>query len=318
MLGVCLCALNAWALGRQAPASASPAPITLSAYNQEVTHWIEALETLKAHPENTAALLKRLPPDWQVTVGKTSVEVSTDWMRAGLSAAEQNPKNSPEISSRLLDRLRAMRREAQDLAAQPQSVDASARGKLNAILARPEFRGVHGPTWFDREAERVREWLDKWTSRLGMNLAHHRAAVSVFFWVLLLCSAAGLLGWMILQLLKRPGAQDFKLRAPDAPLPELHHQMAQAREAAARGDYRDAIRLAYWAAIEHLEERGLWTLDPTRTHREYLRLVRSDQPQREPLAVLTKLFEMAWYAARPSTNDDFQAVMTQLEKLGCA
>jgi Domain of unknown function (DUF4129) len=318
VLGVCVCALNALALGRQQSASVPATPFTLSAYTQQVNHWTQAVETLKAHPENAAELTKQLPPSWQVTAGTEHIEVSTDWLRTGLDAVEKSPKTSAEISNRLLKHLQSMQREAQDLAAEAQSIDASARVKLNAILARREFSGVHGPTWLDRQAERLRVWLAKWASRLGMNLAHHQAIVKVFFWVLLICGAAGLLGWMIRQLIGRTGAQDFPLQPPDTPILDKTQQMAQAREAAARGKYRDAIRLAYWATVERLGELGFWSLDPTRTHREYLRLVRSDQPQREPLAVLTRLFEIAWYAAQPSTQDDFQTVMAQLEKLGCA
>ena len=318
VLGACICGLSAVVLGQQKPAAVAAEALTLPAYAQEIDRWTQALELLKAHPENAAALREQLPPSWPVAVGAERIEVSTDWLQSGLDAVEKDPRTSAEAARRLLGHLQAMRREAQDLAVGTQGIDATARGKLNAILARREFRGVHGPTWFDRMVERLRAWLAKWTSRLGIKLAGHPAIATAVFWILLICGIGGLLAWMVRQLLERSGTQSFQLRAPETHILDSRQQMAQAREAAARGEYRDAIRLAYWAAIERLEELGLWSLDPTRTHREYLRLVRSDQPQREPLAVLTRQFELAWYAAQPSSADDFQTVMTQLEKLGCA
>ena len=91
-----------------------------------------------------------------------------------------------------------------------------------------------------------------------------------------------------------------------------------AQKSAAAGAYRDAIRLAYWAAIRRLGDAGLWTVDDARTHREYLRMVRRDQPQREPLTALTRQFELVWYAGAASSATDFESAMAKLEKLGCA
>ena len=51
--------------------------------------------------------------------------------------------------------------------------------------------------------------------------------------------------------------------------------MAEAREAALRGNWRDAIHLSYWAGISFLEIAGMWRPDRARTPREYLRLLPS-------------------------------------------
>jgi hypothetical protein len=91
-----------------------------------------------------------------------------------------------------------------------------------------------------------------------------------------------------------------------------------ARRSAARGDYREAIRLAYWACIYRLEDLGIWKVDQTRTHREYLSLLNPAQPEWGPLSVVTRQFEFAWYAGRPSSERDFEATLTELEALGCA
>jgi hypothetical protein len=91
----------------------------------------------------------------------------------------------------------------------------------------------------------------------------------------------------------------------------------EAREAASRREYREAIRLAYLAAIFRLADLKFWKVDPTRTHREYLRLVRRDQTEHEPLALLTQQFELAWYGVHPVTQVDFNSAIQLIERLGC-
>lgn len=251
-------------------------------------------------------------------MGSERVEVSTGWLRAGLDGIEKDPKTSAASATRLLTHLDALGHGAQDLAGLPGSTDASVRERLKAILARPEFRGVHGPTWFDRLLDRFGAWLDRWVNRFHFRISGHWVIANLALWILLIIGAGSLLAWMATQLLSRSGAQRLDLRLPEEPGAHTWQQMAgEARRAAAAAEYRDAIRLAYWAAICHLDKLGLWTVDHTRTHREHLRLVRSDQPAREPLATLTRQFELAWYAARPVSAKDFESAMCQLEKLGC-
>jgi Domain of unknown function (DUF4129) len=305
------------AFGQQ-KAGSSP-PLSLSAYAAEMGRWSQALQGLKDHPEKAATLQKQLPPSWPVMTGSARVEVSTDWLRAGLEGIAKNPKTSAASATRLLAHLEALGSAARDLEQAPEGTDASAREKLKAILARPEFRAVHGPTWFDHLLDRLGAWLGRWMKRLSFRISGHRVISNLALWILLIAGAGALLTWMVARLLDRSGAQRLDLPLPQEPGVRAWQQVAsEARRAAAAAEYRDAIRLAYWAAIYHLDELGLWTVDHTRTHREHLRLVRFDQPQREPLAALTRQFELAWYAAQPASANDFESAVGQLEKLGCA
>ncbi len=63
--------------------------------------------------------------------------------------------------------------------------------------------------------------------------------------------------------------------------------MADAREAAAHGLWREAIHFLYWAVISRLESKRLWPADRARTPREYLALVAPDDPRKPGLASLT-------------------------------
>jgi hypothetical protein len=92
--------------------------------------------------------------------------------------------------------------------------------------------------------------------------------------------------------------------------------LAEARAAAAKGEWRDAIHLAYWAGISFLERQGMWKPDKARTPREYLRLLGTNE-YRETLNALTRIFELAWYANRGASERSFSETLQELEKLGC-
>ncbi|MEJ2009299.1 MAG: DUF4129 domain-containing protein [Acidobacteriota bacterium] len=316
---VCICGLCAIAFGQQKPAPVAPKPLSLPAYTVEIDRWVSNLDKLKLHPENAAALREQLPPSWPVTMGSERIEVPTGWLRTGLNDMQKDPKADSKDANRLISHLQAMKREARNLGESSAQDDASAHEKLNEILAMREFSGVHGPTWFDHLLQRIRRWLVKWVERLDSKTGSHQGIADFIFWVVLIFGGGGLLFWMVQRLLQGPGSRSLELRAPVAEAASSWEQLTrEARRAAGLGEYRDAIRLAYWAAICRLDDVGLWTVDHTRTHREYLRLVKPDQPLHEPLATLTRQFEMAWYAARPSSANDFESAMSQLERLGCA
>ncbi len=305
--------VTGFAAAKSPPAPALP--LNLAAYTAELARWDVALSRWHDHPEETRSLRQQLPPVWTVVSDGQRFEVSTDWLFAGLETLEKNPKAPPRL---LQARIEAMRREAAEFARTSARADAPVRQKLNEILARREFRSVHGPTLLDQLRERAIGWLSDLLEWLAGRMAGHLLMTRVSFWVFLLLAGGTLLVWMVRRLLQRPATLALGLTSA-VPAAATWQEMArQAREAAERADFREAIRFAYWSGIYRLEELGLWTVDRTRTHREYLRLIGRDRPQREPLAALTRQFELAWYAAQPSSADDFQSVMTHVEQLGCA
>ena len=144
--------------------------------------------------------------------------------------------------------------------------DISARrSALNSILAQREFNDVHGPTRMDR----LKRWMLERIFR-------------------------------VLRRLFRPSARDLPVSAKEWTI-----WLSEARAAAARGDWRDAIHLAYWAGISFLEREGFWKPDRARTPREYLHLISPQNEQRETLTALTRIFELAWYAKRESSEQTF-------------
>jgi hypothetical protein len=96
----------------------------------------------------------------------------------------------------------------------------------------------------------------------------------------------------------------------------MEQWLNEAREAASRGEYRVAVRLAYWGAISGLERSGVWKPDRARTPREYLKLARGSRYE-PTLHPLTRDFERVWYAKQPATEADFLACIARVEELGC-
>jgi hypothetical protein len=78
--------------------------------------------------------------------------------------------------------------------------------------------------------------------------------------------------------------------------------LADARRAAAAGQWREAIHFVYWAAISRLESKRLWPADRARTPREYLALVAAEDPRRAGLATLTGSFERS-LVRRPAAGE---------------
>jgi hypothetical protein len=93
--------------------------------------------------------------------------------------------------------------------------------------------------------------------------------------------------------------------------------LAEAREKAGAGQWRDAIRLGFWAAVSRLESDGVWRPDKARTPREYLNAIPASSQNKSSFAAVTKTFEAAWYGGRPASAGDFDQFISELEKLGC-
>ncbi len=68
--------------------------------------------------------------------------------------------------------------------------------------------------------------------------------------------------------------------------------------AAARGDYRRAVRLFYLKALRELADRNLIVWRREKTNHDYVAELRRS-PLRRPFSELTYLFEHIWYGAFP-------------------
>jgi hypothetical protein len=138
-----------------------------------------------------------------------------------------------------------------------------------------------------------------------------------FVYALIAAAALALLYLVYVGILRNPDFEGVVPRDLPVSAKEWTIWLSEARAAAARGDWRGAIHLAYWAGISFLEREGFWKPDRARTPREYLHLISPQNERRETLTALTRIFELAWYAKRESTEQTFAQTLAELEKLGC-
>lgn len=186
---------------------------------------------------------------------------------------------------------------------------ASQRAVLNQVLAEREFRNLKKADQGPSPLEKFGNWLNNFFEWLGGK--HVRAAWvgRALIWGFLLMVGVGLV-WTLLQMERR-----WRVRLipeSDGPAPtaasarDWQLWLKDAREAAAHGEWREAIHFMYWAAISRLEAKKLWPADRARTPREYLALVAGDDPRKTGLGALTQEFEWTWYGGRAAEEEDYR------------
>jgi hypothetical protein len=264
--------------------------------------------------------LENLPASWHVHTEHGDFEISTEGL--GRDVRRYRTDSTSANASAIRTRIGSLRREIDGFEGAPPDFSAQ-RDALSAILARREFSDVHGTTWTDR----LKRWIFEKVAWIFEKL--YRALARLFgfsaipnvgkYFVYGLIGAAGLalLYLVYRSIFRNPEFEEVIPTDLPVSAKEWTIWLAEARAAAARGDWRDAVHLAYWAGISFLEREGFWKPDRARTPREYLRLMSGQSEPRDTLTSLTRIFELAWYAKRDVSEQTFSETLTELEKLGC-
>jgi hypothetical protein len=308
------------ALAGQSANSDSPVLLDLQGYTAALGRWLAAASRLRLHPDEAVALRQHLPDHWTVAVEGQRFQVSTKWLGALLDQLATNPSSATENSEEMVSRLESMRQDAQALAQISEPNLQSARPKLENILKRREFRAVRAPNEMESLWDRLVDWVWSFIGNLLRRAGSHPAVTTAFLWGVVIAVSLIFLGWLIYSLNHLSLANLSHRPAPlpaegVAPPGSWREWVEQARAAASRGDYREAIRIIYGAAVRRIEEAGTWQVDPSRTHREYVRLLPADSTQRPPLLAITTCFERVWYGNAQASSVDYEVVLAELELL---
>ena len=303
---VCLFARLAWA-------GSGESVMSTADYRATLYQLSSATQQLDSSGNPTPKTLRNLPQGWHVRTEHGDFEISAEGLRRDVRRydANKNVTTATAIRTRiqsLSDALDGFEKPPADVSAQ--------RADLNSILSRPEFRDVHGPSWLDRFKEWVLSLVLRALRRL-FNTAAIPAVGKVFVYGIM---AVAILALAYLVYRNIVWGTDFAAITPTdlaVSAKEWALWLAEARAAAAKGEWRSGIHLAYWAGISFLERQGFWKPDRARTPREYLRLLPSPNQHREALTALTRIFELAWYAKRDANERTFSETIAELEKLGC-
>ncbi|MGA9473590.1 MAG: DUF4129 domain-containing protein [Terriglobales bacterium] len=287
--------------------------LTVAEYHAALDQLLEATQQLDSSGRETPSALRNLPPSWRVHTEQQDFEISTEGLRRDIHQFQEEKNSTTAIAIRT--RIQGLRNDLDGFDASPADVSGS-RAHLAAILARPEFRDVTGPTFLDRLAQKMVAAILNLLERLFRSSAI--PTISRIFVYTFIALAVLMLGFLAYRQIKSAGAQESAVPT-DLPISAKSWALwlADARAAAAQNNWREAIHFGYWAGISFLEHQGTWRPDRARTPREYLRLLSKSSEHRETLAALTRIFELTWYAKREADAGAFAQTMQALERLGC-
>ncbi len=290
--------------------------LTLDAYKAELQRWSERVAATNGDAQAMQQLRADLPSVLLVvTSDGRRFEVGTGWLNAALGDIVTAKADRAVIVHEIQERLRALQQQADEFR-QPSTIE-DVRGQLESILARREFRRVQGPSVFEVWRDKISLWIFRALNRIFRKIPSDTQLGQVFVWLVIAAGMAALAIWLK-RMPGRESAESHREPIPFAPSARSwRNWLADARQAAQEARWRDAVHLAYWAGISHLEESGAWVPDHARTPREYLRLLPALSDKRPVLTALTKKFEIIWYGHRDAGADDFGEAVSRLEQLGC-
>jgi hypothetical protein len=288
--------------------------LDVRSYESELDRIAESIK----HPEQIPELRKSLPRAWPVQVGDKSIQVPTDWLASDLKKLEGDPGKYASVSREVTSRLGAMRKAAEGLergTASPVNPDA-AHTQLDRILSGREFGAAQGPSQLDLLKARIARWLTEQIYKLLQRLHLGAKAGNALAWIIVGLAFVALSYWVWKALSPTTGRRETRAEAAT----ESDDPREWARDALAaadRGDYREAVHCAYWAAVVHLETLGVLKRDRARTPRESLRLLDPHPNEQNLLREFTRRFELIWYGYRPASASDWSEARSHLEKMGC-
>jgi hypothetical protein len=304
------------AVGQEHRPSQSNPELDLSAYEAELDYYAILIQSAKGHPGEISRLRVSLPSAWIVDADSRKLTVSTESLDAALAELQLHPEKSDSLSRDALVRVATMRESAIALEKVPAFSGASAQNRLTTILQRREFSGPGGPSPLERWEARAGRWIGEkilWllqSIHVGANTGNFLAWTVIAIAFILLCYWAYRILPRSARRINLPAVNPF-------PLVRARQWANEASAAAQRGEYREAVHCAYWAAVSRLEDLNLLPHDQARTPRESLRMLGSHPDQQDPLRELTRDFELIWYGNRPASATDWSSARVQLERMGC-
>jgi hypothetical protein len=260
------------------------------------------------------------PEDERVGVGTPEAfEMHWGWLRTALEISKTaKPEDRARYMREAQAQLEAMERETGPASAPPHDEFAKARSAANDVLRAPEFAGDGSPTWLSRKFAQLQNMIARFFD--GVNDLGSAAPWlgKLLEWLLFVSAAVGLLVFLLRTLAR----QRLRLALGEAAAVATAWdreatgwaQLAEAHAAAA--EWREAVHCLYWAAIVLLESRRAWRHNPTRTPREYVRLLKPGSARQQGLRGLTQSFERIWYGQQEATAEDYlhaQSCFLQLE-----
>lgn len=204
-------------------------------------------------------------------------------------------------------------------------LDAAANEPVEARLAQLEV--VRQRLALDRPSfwQRIWRWISDFVDALlpdrlprgGANAA--RLGSRLLVWSIVL--SGGLLVVFVLSYWLRGFVGGIlwdraQRRVQDSALPQTSLEARNRAQAlAGGGNYREAVRQLYLAAVLHLDEIGLLQLQRDQTNREVLAQLPADLPIRRQFEPVVDTFDRVWYGLREPDQSTFDAYRRSIDTL---
>jgi Domain of unknown function (DUF4129) len=315
-------------LAQTAPSSAIPkelGPYGSASFASELGRIHDSIAKSVGNARDIDAIRAQLPASWKIDTPEGQYEISSGPLRLllechGCDSAKL--RSQVEEAGGWIDTLAA---HVKSYAAPEIIGESAARLELNRIMQRREFAPVRPPSKWDLLRQRINEWLVRLIQKFLRGIGAHGTGVEVFFWLVFLVVVGCLALLLVRFWIDRARREELQNVGAVSVHVTWQECVRAARDAARRGDFREAVHAVYWAGITCLEDEGAIAQDRTRTPREHLRLFAEKAAAKEPpasrrvacLAELTARVERVWYGNNPAGVQDFEACMNQAEELGC-
>ncbi len=283
------------------------------------------LDTARKSTDGLHTYRESLPDAWSVDTGGHHYDVPTDLLASQIEKAEKQPEFRRQEMEHAQAYLDALAAETASLSGRAPLQTDSARSKLNAILARPEYNHTRPQSAWQKLKERISDALWNAVERILRHIGGGASLGRILLWMAV-CGAALFIAYFIFrQWFRAARTQEMALQAASAPSRSWQEWIFAARGAASHGDYRMAVHCAYWAGIARLQDLGSLAPDRAKTPREYLRALTKSklilpetlEMRHQALSLLTARLEKIWYGYQIATEADFHDSIAQLETLGC-
>jgi hypothetical protein len=294
----------------------SLASISEAEYGARLTRLQTLVEVCRQRPAECDPA--KVGEDVAVQQAGSSFEARWGWLREAFDAAKDaHDANRAEVLRKAAERLAEDAASGATAAAFARVPEA--RGKIDQILSRAEFRHATPDSAMQRAVAAAMLWLNNLIGGAVERMPDSRWLVPAIEWGSLGLAAAALLVWAWRSsqqqrlAIARPRAEDAAVWQR-----ESDDWAGRARMEAAKGEWREAVHCLYWSAIVLLEGRSAWRQNRARTPREYVALLEAGSVRRGALGALTGIFERIWYGIRPASEGDYERARALLDELRVA
>ncbi|MBV8194204.1 MAG: DUF4129 domain-containing protein [Candidatus Dormibacteraeota bacterium] len=184
---------------------------------------------------------------------------------------------------------------------------SQARSQLSQVYTAPVFAGLDRqppPSLLDQ----IGQWLGSLLQRVGGALG---TGGSILVGAVLALALIAIAWWRLRGIVAGRAARMAMEPAGDTDDPGREWTLAG--RAAARGEYREAIRRAFRSVLLEVARRGRLPVDPAWTTRELLAAARGDASLVALLAPAAAAFDRAWYSGRPVGLEEWDQARSRFE-----